>query len=141
MELRDSIPGFGELVEWCTGWPSFHDAEIVRVDLNRRAPSRLVVHVLGGPRPKFGPRANTKDSVPPDDVVVTFVLEEIEDLELNDFSHQNVLFGLRLEQEASGFQITLDPCYGLAGKITALKVSIEFTPGKPHDALQHNGKK
>jgi hypothetical protein len=38
-----TIQGARELFDWFSYWPSFHDAEIVRLDLHRRRPSSLVV--------------------------------------------------------------------------------------------------
>jgi len=129
----DRITGFHPLVEWCGGWPSFHDAEIVCLDLKRKGRSTLVVHVLGGARPAFGPRADPKFAVPPEDVTVTFILEDIEDLELFQFSHQNVIFDLLLEPYEDMFRITLSPCYGLAGTIDVRTIEIQFKPGNPPD--------
>src|SRR5690348_1814423 len=94
----EQIVGFARFIEWCGGWPWFHDAEVVSLELNRTGQSRLVVRVLGGPRPGFGPRANPKFSVPREEVKVTFILDEVEDLELSGFSHQNVISDLLLEQ-------------------------------------------
>ncbi|MEX2260997.1 MAG: Imm50 family immunity protein [Bryobacteraceae bacterium] len=129
--LLDRVPGLADLVQWCNGWPSFHDAEIVRLDLRRRGLSQLVVYALGGARPDVGPRADPKYSVPPEDVIITFVLEDIDDLDLYQFSSQNVVFSLSLEATATGLRITMQPCYGLAGTIDAQKISIKFSPGKP----------
>ncbi len=133
MDFGDEIPGYKQFTDWCTGWPSFHDSEIIGLELNRRAPSKLIIHVLGGPKPTFGPRADSRYSSPPTDVVVTFTLEEIEDLELDGFSCQNVIFALELERKEGLFQFTMAPCYGLAGEIFARKVSIQFRPGRPAD--------
>ncbi len=76
----EQIVGFGRFIECCGGWPWFHDAEVVRLELNREGQSRLVLHVLGGSRPAFGPRANPKFSVPREDLI------GIEDLELPGFN-------------------------------------------------------
>lgn len=129
----DQIDGFHAFVGWCGGWPWFHDAEIIRLELNRIGKSRLVIQVLGGTRPTFGPRANPKFVVPPQDVTVTFILEDIEDLELFQFSGQNVIFDLLLEPYEDMFRITLSPCYGLAGTIDVRTIQIEFTPGGAPD--------
>lgn len=64
-------------------------------------------------------------------VIVSFVLEEITDLRLDDFSDQNVIFGLDLTQTTEGYELVLEGCYGLQGKITANRVLIEFEPGVP----------
>ena len=128
MPFVDQIPGYKEFTGFCGGWPSFHDLEILKLELNRGAPSYLIIHVFGGPKPTIGPRSDTRLASPPTDVVVTFVLEGIDDLDLADFSSQNVIFGLRLEKESDIFRITMDPCFGMAGTISATNVTIEFSP-------------
>lgn len=64
-------------------------------------------------------------------LVVEFVLEGISDLELIQFSHQNVTFGLDIKKKNDGFALTLAPCYGLAGIIEVSNISISLQPGKP----------
>ncbi len=61
-------------------------------------------------------------------IVVNFQMEEIQGLQLVDFSPQNLIFGLTLREIEGGFQIEMDPCYGLAGTISARKLSLEFEP-------------
>jgi len=128
----EQIVGFGRFIEWCGGWPWFHDAEVVRLELNREGQSRLVLRVLGGSRPAFGPRANPKFSIPGEDVTVTFILDGVEDLELSSFNHQNVIFDLLLQQNDEMFRITLEPCFGLAGTIDARTIQLEFQPSDSH---------
>ena len=64
-------------------------------------------------------------------IVVDFVLEGISDLELIQFSHQNVVFGLEIKKKNDGFVLVLSPCYGLAGTIEVSKISIRLHPGQP----------
>ncbi len=63
--------------------------------------------------------------------MVEFVFETVSGLSLNGFSQQNVIFGLGIEKTDTGFRLTLDECYGLAGSIEAEKMSLRVTPGKP----------
>jgi hypothetical protein len=65
--------------------------------------------------------------------VVTFLLEQISDLELADFSSQNVISGLEIEKQEAGYRLELFPCYGLAGYIVAKSIRVEFKPGIPDD--------
>jgi len=60
-------------------------------------------------------------------------MNDVLDLDLGGFNHQNVIFGLRLTKKDEGFELVLDPCYGLAGTIQAAKVEIRMNPGKPGD--------
>ncbi|MGI8988693.1 MAG: hypothetical protein ACR2I2_03790 [Bryobacteraceae bacterium] len=64
---------------------------------------------------------------------MTFLLEDIDDLEVGGFSRQKIIFDLRIELRDGLLHFHLDPCYGLAGTIALRKVSIEFSPGKPAD--------
>jgi hypothetical protein len=140
-----SIPGGPDLVAWFGQVPSFHDAEIVSLSLHRRAQSMLSIHAW-----------NTTKEVDDRDyfvldrhAVVTFTLEDIMDLQLGGFSHQNVIGGLRLRRAPerpdrrgsywldplpSDFEIELEPCFGLDGIIRCRTVSVAFVPGKPDDA-------
>ena len=137
-DVLASIPGGPELLAWFGHVPSFHDAEIISLHLNRTGPSTLCIHTWD--------TTGTVDSkgfyIHEKDAVVTFTLEEIENLELEGFSHQNVLGGLelnRIEASTSGrqgirpdlYEIVLHPCYGLAGTIRAWGVSLALAPGKP----------
>jgi hypothetical protein len=139
-DVLASIPGGPELLAWFVYVPSFHDAEIISLHLNRIGPSTLSIHTweINGTVDPKGFYIHEKDAV------VTFTLEEIENLELEGFSHQNVLGGLelnRIEAEASTsgrqgirpdlYEIVLHPCYRLAGTIRARGVSLALTPGKP----------
>jgi hypothetical protein len=64
-------------------------------------------------------------------IVVEFIFEAVCGLSLNGFNQQNVIFGLAIEKTDSGFRVTLDDCYGLAGSIESEKLSLRLTPGKP----------
>lgn len=143
----ESVPGGAELLAWFGYVPSFHDAEIISLHLNRKGESVLTVHTW-----ETATERET-DAWPPyiKNVVVSFTLEEITELKLEDFSIQNVIYGLVLRKIANKapsfnmqrlqppeplpdlFEIILEPCYGLWGKIQARRVSITLTPGKPDD--------
>ena len=126
------IAGAQELFDWFGYWPTFHDAEIVSLHLNRRSPSSLLVH-RGEPTGKVDERGFY---VLGKHVVVEFVFEDIIDLNLGDFSHQNVISSLHIEKKDEGFIFTLAQCYGLAGTIDAKKVSIRLNPGRPLDCVE-----
>jgi hypothetical protein len=130
-ELK-TIEGAQELYDWFGHWPSFHDAEVVSLHLNRAGPSSLVVHTWQGTKEidDRGYYISTRH------VVVEFVLFEVSELDLNGFSNQNVLSHLEVEKTDAGFRLRLDQCYGLSGTIEAKTVSIRLIPGKPTDNQQ-----
>ncbi|MDB5532110.1 MAG: immunity 30 family protein [Hyphomicrobiales bacterium] len=138
------IPGGPELMAWFGEVPRFHDAEIVSLTINRRAPSILRLHNWTMRLEEGPPRRITLDN----HAVVTFTLEDIVDLQLDGFSHQNVIFRLALTRapdrpdrkpfytasSPDDYEIQLEPCFGLNGLIRCRKVSVSFIPGKPEDA-------
>src|SRR5262245_13434450 len=116
------LPGGEDLIRWFGAVPSVHDAEIVELSLRRRAPSILRVHTWIT-RPEVDRQGYY---VQDKHVVVSFELEDIIDLQLEGFSHQNVVFGLTLLSAAdrpdrlpyywldpspNDVEIELEPCF------------------------------
>jgi hypothetical protein len=135
------------LIAWFGEVPHFHDAEIVSLNLNRRDPSTLTIHFWRRLAHAAGFAPNVMELE--GEIVVTFTIEGIMDLQLDGFSHQNVIFGLALrrapdrpdrrpfyglDSSPTDYELELEPCYGLAGRIRARTIRVEFTPGKPADA-------
>ena len=121
------VPSAGALVEWFGAWPTFHDAEILALHLNRDGVSSLRIHtwlLTNETYEQDGRRFYRTDK----HAVVTFDLEEIVDLELSDFSGQNVISALYVERQADSIRLTLSPCYGLAGHIEARRMSVAVKP-------------
>ena len=111
--MLPKISGIEEIISWYGEWPSFHDAEILELHLERTGRSWMKIYNVWN---KHG--------------VITFNMEEVIDLELADFSHQNVIGGLKLEKTPKGLRLTMTPCYGLAGYLEAKRMSVELSPGK-----------
>ena len=142
--IYPEIPGGQELLTWFEGQPRFHDAEIVRLELRRRSESTLDIHFWVG----TGEVDARGYFVLHKHVVVTFVIDEIVDLELDGFNHQNVIYNLELRHPKNrperapyglgmspdDYEIELEDCYGMSGFIRCKKVSIRLTPGKPSDS-------
>jgi len=141
--IYDEVPGGAELVRWFGRVPSFHDAEIISLDLRRSGKSFLRIHGWVGTD-----QVDENGHIVLDkDAVVTFALDGIMDLQLDGFSHQNVIYGLKLQratdrgranyysmpQSPEDIEIELEPCFGLDGLIRAKRVSISFEPGLPNE--------
>lgn len=141
--IYDRIPGGSELLVWFGEVPTFHDAEIISLSLNRTGMSELKIYswIMTGKTDPSGRVVLDKHAV------VTFSLEGIMDLQLDGFSAQNVIQGLLLgpaKDRGRGdfhaipaapddIEIELLPCYGLDGFIRAKKVEISFIPGDPSE--------
>lgn len=121
------IPGAAELHDWFGYWPTFHDAEIISLHLNRKGCSNLHVHTW-----EMTKEIDDKGYyVAAKHVVVEFAFENVFALDLIGFNDQNVIIGLGIEKIDSGYCLTLHECYGLAGSIESERVSIRVIPGTP----------
>ena len=136
-----SVVGGDELLAWFRQVPTFHDAEIVSLSLNRLGASHLRIHgwVMTDDVDPRGFFVLDKHAV------VTFTFTDVMDLQLDGFSRQNVIAGLVLQratdrnragyyalpEEEEDIEVELLPCYGLDGFIRAKKIEISFEPGRP----------
>jgi Immunity protein 50 len=141
--IYDAVSGGADLVRWFCQVPSFHDAEILSLELRRKGRTVLRLHgwISTG---EVGPdRYFVRDR----HAIVTFTISGVMDLQLDGFSNQNVIGRLALRRapdrpERRGYlaldplpqdiEIELEPCYGLHGLIRARAVSITFEPGRPN---------
>lgn len=133
-ELLGGVSGGPELLAWFGGRvPSFHDAEVLTLALDRKGVRcHLRIHAFQ--------MTNSVDDkgffVTKDHVVVCFCFEGVLNLELRDFNQQNVIGGLSLSRTADhDLRLEFDPCHGLFGFIEARKLNIELEPGKPEGSI------
>ena len=120
--LVSELAGAENVRQWFGEWPSFHDAEVISVCLARKGQSRVLLYPYYPEKP----------------ATVEFILEDITDVELSDFSAENVISNLGIEHAIdqngdSVFRLVLSPCYGIAGRIDALALRVEIHPGKSPD--------
>lgn len=112
-----TIPGSDQVIAWFGSWPTFHDAEVLELFLTREGKSWLRIEVC---RKSTEPPSPAADDV----AVITFWFEHVLDVELNDFSPQNVIFDLRLDNTKNGWCLTMSPCFGIAGYVEAEQVTV-----------------
>ncbi len=90
-------------------WPSFHDAEIISIDLWRGdvcpeqnswigAAITVKILVLEATQPDASHAGN--------DHLVTLLFHDVDDIKLVGFNHQNAINGLTFSQEARGEGLT-----------------------------------
>lgn len=104
------IDGHEEIVSRLGMWPSFHDAEVLAVHINRDAPSTMLLRVMHPP------------------ATVQFTFSNIADLSLagEEADGQNVISCLFVDDDPLGTRIMLGPCYGLAGYLVVEKVRVDL---------------
>ncbi len=133
-DLLNEIPGGRQLLEWFDGRvPSFHDAEVLGLVLDRRG-ARCTVRIHTFQRTS---EVDAKGFFVLDKhAQVSFHLEGVTNLELGDFNEQNAIYGLALSRTADlGIRLELDRCHGLFGFVEARALKIELEPGKPSEGV------
>lgn len=129
-EILHGVSGGADLLAWFDGHvPSFHDAEIISVSLDRNGTvANLAIHTweMTTDIDEAGYFINRKH------VVVSFELSGATDLSLTGFNHQNVISGLSIEKMQNGsYSLSIEPCYGLSGSIEARTLRVTLEPGEP----------
>ena len=100
-------------------WPTFHDAEVIDIHLQRGEaidpcswPHLTArVHVF----------QEQPDSQP---VCVTIRFDLIHDLSLTGFDHQNSLYGIRIDRDVSEFAVLFDSAQGLGASFRCGSITI-----------------
>ena len=130
IELLNSVAGGAELLEWFDGHaPRFHDAEVLSIAFDRAGPTcTLRVHGF-----EMTSAVNADGFyILKNHAVVTFRIEEVTAMQLDDFNHQNALMGLSIVRASNdAFRVELDPAYGLSGSIEGRSLTISLEPGAP----------
>ena len=141
MEAHEFIEDHQLVLRAFGRWPGFHDGEVHRVVLDRikstengsYLPSvELVVRGwnLTEEVSEAGFYKLERDSL------VHFLFEQVTDLELDGFNHQNVLSGLELELSTDAesglpiLSVELGHCYGLSGGFKARRATVVSV--RPH---------
>lgn len=123
-ELLTSVFGY---------WPSFHDAEVVRMELVRVAPFAEGPDLLADVH-----AFEMTNEVGPDGyfvlrhhVLVSFRFRGIDQLQMEGWNNQNVLMGLRID-DISGrqldlleFEVCFDSSWGVSAEFLCRSVVIE----------------
>ena len=122
--VEAELTGAEAVRQWFGSWPNFRDAEVISLSLARKGQSVLRVYPYYPHKP----------------AMVDFIFENVTDIELQDFSGQNVIMYLGIETatDQNGdkvYRLVLGPCYGLAGRIDAKSLRVELSPGKSPDGV------
>jgi len=139
MDGHEQIEGAEKLITVFGYWPSFHDAEVLWLRMDRRAVREdvylptleMMVHAFEmtseiGPEGAYVLRHH---------VLVHLRFHMVDHVKLADFNHQNALYGLyfndiRASQlEQADFEITLEGAWGLDGSFICKAVEVvDVTP-------------
>ncbi|GMV95486.1 MAG: hypothetical protein AMXMBFR82_52640 [Candidatus Hydrogenedentota bacterium] len=123
-ELLTDIFGF---------WPSFHDAEVVRIALERTLPFEDGPHLLADIHTFEMTKEVDSDGyhILRHHVVVSFRFGGVDQLQLEGFNNQNVVFGLSIEPIDEGqndgfrYEVKFEASYGIGANFMCRDVCIE----------------
>ena len=130
-EIPD-IPGAAAVVAWFGHWPTFHDAEVLSILLDRSGESRIAMHVFE----KTSDVDSSGRYILTNHAAVTFCLEGfpqdqqgITNIRIEFFNHQNVLSGATVTKTAEGYELALEGIYGVDGSFHSERMSVKLEPG------------
>jgi hypothetical protein len=132
----DRIENSEALISLFGYWPSFHDAEVLQIAINRSSEHGIgpslsaAIHVFEMTREvdSNGHYICQKHSV------VTLLFQGLAELTLDGFNHQNALQQLSIiESEPDGsLRVNFDSAYGLESELTCQTVKVvSVVPGIP----------
>jgi hypothetical protein len=134
MEAYQFISGHEKVIDHFGQWPSFHDGEVHRFVLDRTEKvgrsyvPTIELHLRGWiltGKVKEDGYLETEG-----DAVVRFKFEEVYDVEVDGFNHQNVLGSLVLsligsaENSEQDLLVQLVHCFGLSGEFKAKRARV-----------------
>ncbi|MGY0613493.1 Imm50 family immunity protein, partial [Luteimonas sp. A501] len=127
------------------GWPSFHDAEVLRLELSRHSetpfgPALLAeIHVFS-----MTSQVDARGHfVCENHSVVALRFDGVADLELDGFNHQNALSGLQItyQDDETSFEVHLDPAYGVEAQFRCRVIEVvSLVPGIPSGSVYARAK-
>ena len=121
------IPGGKVLFDWFGHVPSFHDAELLEINLVSKGLSTLRIHTW-----EMTDKVDTRGYFALDrHVVVTITLEEVTHVDLVDFNMPGIIGGLQVTKIDEDVQFAWDGSYGVAGVLRAKKAYFDLKAGKP----------
>ncbi|UOQ54900.1 Imm50 family immunity protein [Hymenobacter cellulosivorans] len=112
-------------------WPSFHDAEITKAAFEANPgywPSATFTIAAFELTAEVDPKGHYQQTK---QCTIELLFTGIREMELEGFSHQNVILSLEIEESGSHIQCTINPSVGLDAFLIAEKVSVlSLTPTK-----------
>ncbi len=112
-----------QIVEDYFGYfPTFHDSEVIEFYLNRtKITAKILIYTFDTDNEINGSRNYRKKN----ECFISLEIENINDISLKGFNHQNVLDRIRfIDTDDNKIKIIFDECFGLSGYIIAEQISI-----------------
>ena len=141
MSDTPNIPGAEKVVEWFGYWPTFHDAEVLSIKLDRSGGSNVSIHAF-----ERTSEVDSRGYFPLwKHVIVTFAMERflpdeqgITNTRIDFFNHQNVITDAWIETTPKGHTLRLDGIFGVDASITCEHLSVSIAPADEDGNQRHS---
>ena len=133
-----NIPGASDVTSWFGDWPTFHDAEVLSIHLDRLRGFEVVIHAFNmtSEVDAAGRYVLTKHAL------VTFRLEGfpqdeagIVNTRIEGFNQQNVLSSASIHDRSGSYELRLEAIYGADCSIVCNRISVTLEPGIPTGSI------
>jgi hypothetical protein len=142
MEPYEQIVNHKLITDWFGCWPSFHDAEVLSMHLDRKPPESRP-----GPSLTVRIRAFEMTSEVDDrgyykvikDAIIALEFDGVEEIALDGFNCQNAIWQLDIEETVNGDKqpvlgVSLSPSFGVRCDLRCGLARVKSVePGKPDD--------
>lgn len=122
------------MIAWFGYWPTFHDADVLSITLDRLGGSRVSVHAF-----EMTPEVDASGYYAlAKHAIVTFFLEGfprneygITNTHIEAFNGQNALSGAAVNKIPEGYELVVEGCHGVEGSIVCERMSVKIELGIP----------
>ena len=134
-DLEKEIIGSERLTSIFGGWPSFHDAEVTEIHLDRgevnqdtatfEFPVLTIKLVLWN----LTSRVNANGYLETEHHTLAILqFSDVENLAMSGFNHQNAIMGLQIERQSNEgrteFKVIFDPAFGMGCEFSCSSVEV-----------------
>jgi hypothetical protein len=122
-----SVDGAQALIDWLGFVPSFHDAELLDIELFSNRLGRLRLHAF-----RMTDKVDDKGYFILDrHVLVTLTLEEVRQISLDYFELRGIISRLQITKTDKRYRVEWQSSYGVDGTIVAKNLRIDFEEWRP----------
>jgi hypothetical protein len=123
-----AIPGADAVIAWFGHWPSFQDAEVLSIHINRDGLSLIRIHTwnVSTRLDRAGQFMREREAI------LVFELAGIKSLRLQgeEVDRQNLAHGNGIERTEQGYRFGFAPSRGLAGELTVEQIAVHVEAGR-----------
>jgi hypothetical protein len=131
MSEAPDIPGANEVIAWFGYWPTFHDAEVLSISLDRVKGCEVSMHAFEmTAEVDWGGKYVLAKHATVVFRMEGFPLDEsgISNTRIDFFNHQNVLSGVTVNGRPWGYELVWEGCFGVEGSIVCKGMSVRVNP-------------